>query len=121
MTPKPTLKANSQILEDKIKIAAFTELVFTLPKNNRQVSFDTISQVTGIPHDKIELMIIKAMSLDLIRGQIDEVAQNVEVTWIQPRVLDKSRISQMKEKFQGWQQSVDTLLTSVTEYKNSLN
>ena len=52
---------------------AFAELIFTLPKNARTVTFDDISRVTHIPTNLIELMIIKAMSLDLLKGSIDEV------------------------------------------------
>lgn len=61
-------------MEDKIKIMAFSELIFTLPKNSRIVTFEQVSRITGIPVNLIELMIIKAMSLDLLRGSIDEVS-----------------------------------------------
>ena len=53
---------------------AFAELIFTLPKNERTVSFEQIAKVTGIKENMIELMIIKAMSLDLLKGSIDEVS-----------------------------------------------
>jgi 26S proteasome regulatory subunit N9 len=52
---------------------AFAELVFTLPKNERAVTFSEISSITDIPIKLIELMIIKAMALDLLKGSIDEV------------------------------------------------
>jgi hypothetical protein len=54
---------------------AFSELVITLPKNERTVTFDQISSITGIPLKHIELMIIKAMALDLLKGSIDEVVK----------------------------------------------
>lgn len=53
---------------------AFAELVFSLPKNERTVTFQQIVSATNIELDMIELMIIKAMSLDLLKGAIDEVA-----------------------------------------------
>jgi 26S proteasome regulatory subunit N9 len=70
------LAKSKGILADKIKIMSFAELVFTLPKNERVVSFSQISKTTGIPINLIELMIIKAMSLDLLKGSIDEVKRD---------------------------------------------
>lgn len=70
---QPALAARKNVLEDKIKIMAFAELVFTLPKNERTVTFAEISSITDIPTKLIELMIIKAMALDLLKGSIDEV------------------------------------------------
>lgn len=116
-----TLSSNKRVLEDKIKIASFTELVFSLPKNKRTIPFSMIATVTKIPVESIELMILKAMSLELLRGSIDEVAQEVTLTWIQPRVLDKARVVQMKDKFEGWRGNLSGLLGFVLDYKNSLN
>lgn len=70
---QPAIANRKKTLEDKIKIMAFSELVFTLPKNERTVTFEQISSITGIPLKLIELMIIKAMALDLLKGSIDEV------------------------------------------------
>ena len=36
---------------------------------------------------------MKALSLDLVRGLIDQVDQLVHMTWVQPRVLDKDQVS----------------------------
>lgn len=116
----PGLSNRINVMEDKIKIMAFSELIFTLPKNSRTVSFEQVSRITGIPLNLIELMIIKAMSLDLLRGSIDEVNQLVSVSWIQPRVLNKERIATMRTKFTDWQSGLGELLTFVEAYKESL-
>jgi 26S proteasome regulatory subunit N9 len=52
---------------------ALLELIFTLPKNSRTVSFDKISMVTCLPKNQVELLVIQAMSLELIKGNIDQV------------------------------------------------
>ena len=36
---------------------------------------------------------MRALSLDLLRGSIDQVEQKVHMTWVQPRVLDKQQVS----------------------------
>ena len=107
-------------MADKIKIMAFAELVFTLPKNDRIVTFAQVSKTTSIPMTLVELMVIKAMSLDLLKGSIDEVAQTVSITWIQPRVLNKERIATMKRKFFDWQAGLGNLLRFVEGHRDSL-
>ena len=52
---------------------AFLELIFSLPKNDRNVSFAAISKVTGLTLEQVERLVMRAMSLELIKGTIDEV------------------------------------------------
>ena len=52
---------------------------------------------------------MKALSLELIRGTIDQVDQIVRITWMQGRVLDKKGIAGMKERLEGWSQGVQGL------------
>merc|ERR1711976_823614 len=100
---------NRNTLEEKIKIMAFTELIFGLQKNDRVVTFTEISQRTSLSMEEVEYMVLRAMSLELIKGQIDQVDQKVNVTFIQPRVLDIARIGTMRGKFNSWEQSLKDL------------
>ena len=52
---------------------ALLELIFNLPKNDRNIKFTTIAEVTDLPLDNVEHLLMKAMSLNLIRGKMDEV------------------------------------------------
>jgi len=36
---------------------------------------------------------MKALSLELVRGSIDQVGQEVTMTWVQPRVLDLTQVT----------------------------
>ena len=36
---------------------------------------------------------MKALSLGLVKGFIDEIDQKVSLTWVQPRVLDLQQVS----------------------------
>lgn len=38
---------------------------------------------------------MKALSVGLIKGNIDEVDQKVQMTWVQPRVLDLQQVSHL--------------------------
>uniref|UniRef100_A0AAQ5ZB80 PSD13 N-terminal domain-containing protein n=1 Tax=Amphiprion ocellaris TaxID=80972 RepID=A0AAQ5ZB80_AMPOC len=50
----------------------------------------------------VELLVMKALSVGLIKGNIDEVDQKVQMTWVQPRVLDLQQIKGMKERLDFW-------------------
>ena len=52
---------------------SFLELVFSLPKNDRIVSFITISEHAKINIDEVELLVMRVMSLELVKGKIDQV------------------------------------------------
>lgn len=64
---------NRKNLNEKIRILAFLEKVFSLPKNDRTLSFGAIAQVTGLAIDTVEPLIMRTMSLKLVKGAIDEV------------------------------------------------
>lgn len=54
---------------------------------------------------------MKALSLKLIKGVIDELKSTVTMTWVQPRVLDQGQVSKMRDRVQGWLQGVHEVLT----------
>ena len=37
-------------------------------------------------------MVIRALSLNLVKGVIDEVDEKVHMTWVQPRVLNNEQV-----------------------------
>lgn len=48
-------------------------MTFARPANNRHIDFDEIATKTGIPLNEVEILAMKAMSLGLVRGTIDQV------------------------------------------------
>lgn len=47
---------------------------------------------------------MRALSLGLIKGKINEVTQTVNVTWVQPKVLDMEQIKAMQNSIDQWSQ-----------------
>jgi 26S proteasome regulatory subunit N9 len=58
---------------------------------------------------------MKALSLNLIRGSIDQVDQIVNVTWVQPRVLDRDQIDGMRKRLDTWNKDVNKIATFVQQ------
>jgi 26S proteasome regulatory subunit N9 len=63
---------------------------------------------------------MRAMSLGLIRGSIDEVDQLVHVTFIKPRVLSAVQIASLRDRTAGWAEKVKSSLLFVEEHTREL-
>lgn len=51
-------------------------------------------------------MVMKALSLGLVKGSIDQVQQTVTITWVQPRVLSMQQIASMQQRLVKWSEGV---------------
>ena len=58
---------------------------------------------------EIEILIMKALSLGLVRGSIDQVAEIARINWVQPKVLDMKQIDNMRVRLKDWDSSVNQL------------
>ncbi|KAM3468970.1 hypothetical protein MY8738_010187, partial [Beauveria namnaoensis] len=103
------LSENSTQLKQKIYLAALTEAVFRRPPHDRAMSFATISHETKVRPDEIEHLVMKALSLGLLRGTIDQVTSVAQITWVQPKVLDMKQIGSMRQRLLDWDSSVNQL------------
>lgn len=100
------LAANELALMQKITLLSLMELSFKRKSTERSFSFETIAQETRLPVNEVELLVIKALSLGLIKGTIDEVSRTVHITWVQPRVLDKGQIQTLQVLLATWSEKV---------------
>eukprot|EP00298_Acanthocystis_sp_HF-20_P024338 c345_g1_i2.p1 GENE.c345_g1_i2~~c345_g1_i2.p1 ORF type:complete len:110 (+),score=50.17 c345_g1_i2:43-372(+) len=94
-------------MEQKIMLCALIELLFHRPPSERQLSFESISQAVKCPVDHVELLLMKAMSLNLIRGVIDQVDEIVDVSWVKPRVLQNEQIKTLSDRLGDWAKTVE--------------
>ncbi|TIA43844.1 hypothetical protein D6C78_00010 [Aureobasidium pullulans] len=103
------LKEHHNFLYQKISLSALTETVFRRPPHDRAMTFTEIAQQTKVQPNEIEHLIMKALSLGLVRGTIDQVAEVARITWVQPKVLDKGQIVNMRERLRAWDDGVNKL------------
>ncbi|KAF8624294.1 hypothetical protein AX15_005927 [Amanita polypyramis BW_CC] len=99
---EPILQENYAFLRQKICLMALIESVFKRHADNRTMSFQTIGEETRLPIDEVEHLVMKALSLKLIRGSLDEVAQAAQITWVQPRVLSREQIGGLAGRLGEW-------------------
>ena len=67
-------------------------MTFKRPAINRQLSFEEISQEARLPVSEVELLVMRALSLGLVKGSIDQMEQKAHMTWVQPRVLNREQV-----------------------------
>ena len=109
LTKIPLLKEHEQFLLQKISLSALTEAVFRRPPHDRAMTFAQIEFETRVPHDEIELLIMRALSLGLLKGKIDQVDEVARITWVQPKVLDLQQIENMQKRLREWDDNVNQL------------
>lgn len=105
----PLLAQHSRQLREKIYLAALTEAVFRRPPHDRAMTFATIAAETKVRPSEIEHLIMKALSLGLLRGTIDQVDEVAHINWVQPKVLDMKQIENMCARLKEWDSSVNQL------------
>lgn len=112
---QPDLAANETALLQKITLLCLMELTFSRKSTDRSFSFDAVSKETRLPVNEVELLVMKALSLGLIKGSIDEVEKMIHITWVQPRVLDKDQIGKLREMIGAWGEKVKSSVYLVEE------
>jgi 26S proteasome regulatory subunit N9 len=90
------------LLDMKIRISALLNLIFQKNKNEKAFSYQEISNFCNCDYNTVEIISMKALSLGLIRGYIDEIEKSLVVNWVQPKFLDKERILILAERIDGW-------------------
>ncbi|KAL1467741.1 hypothetical protein MTO96_041961 [Rhipicephalus appendiculatus] len=94
------------------------EMAFQRPGS--RLSFQEIATQTRLPLDEarvlsecsghqVEVLVMKALSLGLVRGTIDQVDAQVHMQWVQPRVLSRDQIAGMKKRLDAWNADVASM------------
>jgi 26S proteasome regulatory subunit N9 len=112
MAEQPALVASEEFLRQKITLLALMELAFTRAPD-RNISFIDVATACRLPPKEVEYLLMRAMSIGLISGTIDNVDAVVSITRVQPRVLTREPIGKMSERLDAWCKNVNTTLASV--------
>jgi len=99
---EPILSTNYAFLRQKICLMALIEAVFKRTTSNRSMTFQIVAEEVRLPRDEVEHLIMKALSLKLIRGKIDQVDERVHIDWVQPRVLSRPQIGSLADRLTAW-------------------
>jgi 26S proteasome regulatory subunit N9 len=99
---QPALVNMGTQMQEKMTLLALVQMVFERPSSERTLPFVEIAARLDIPIDQVEWVIMRAFSVKLMQGSMDQVDGFVNVTWILPRVLDATQLSDLATRFGEW-------------------
>jgi 26S proteasome regulatory subunit N9 len=117
---QPALVNMSQQMLEKITLLGLVELVFSKPASERTLPFTDIAQGLEIPLEQVEWVIMRAFSVELMKGIMDQVAGEVHVTWILPRALGKEQMADLAARFGEWASKVSKIKAYMQEESPTL-
>ncbi|KAG7366268.1 PCI domain containing protein [Nitzschia inconspicua] len=106
---QPALVNMAAQMQEKITLLGLVELVFRKPASERTLEFSEIAQGLEIPLEQVEWAIMRAFSVELIKGSMDQVEGTVHVTWILPRALSPEQMSGLATRFGEWANKVQKI------------
>lgn len=111
----PLISQNFDKLDRKIRvIALYDEIFFSENSFNKQhISFREIANIAKIDMLHVERLLVHVLSIDLIKGVIDEPNEVFNISELKPRGLDKERVVQLRDKFRNWQGGVSQTLNFI--------
>ena len=112
---QPALAARHEVVKQKLLLLALINMVSKMSSHNRIIPFQSIAETCMCPLDQVEWVLMRAMSLNLIKGTMDEVQRTVQVTWVMPRVLDMEQIASLGSLIGGWKTKVGETLVTLEE------
>ena len=91
------------------------ELAASKPGTDRAIPIAEVSRATRLPADQVEWLVMRALSLGLVRGSIDEVGGLVHVTYVRPRVLDDAQVVAVRERIEDWRAKAHKMLLHIED------
>merc|ERR1712071_430691 len=92
----------AETVQEKITLLALVNMVFERPSSERTLRFEDIASQIAVASDRVEWVIMRALSLGMIEGNMDQVDGTVTVTWVMPRVLDVKQLKGLSVRFGEW-------------------
>lgn len=87
--------------------------MFSCGQHEMEISFKRISETCVVSKEDVELLVMKAQSLELIRGSIDQVSEVVRVDWVLPRYLNTEHLKLLASRIGDWQQKMEDVIRQV--------
>jgi 26S proteasome regulatory subunit N9 len=102
----PEFAANFDVVQTKVKLAVFLELIMGRAFSGRVLPFADIAEACRIPIKEVEPLVLKAFAGGIIDGSVDQLKGKVTVTWCKPKALGIERLKRMRGQMDWWIEAV---------------
>ena len=118
---QPAFIARAYAVKEKITLLSLVNLVFERPAHERNISFeDIVIRCKLTNSSEVEMLVMRALSLGLIRGSMDQVEGIVFVHWVMPRVLDNAQMSALGCRFGEWAVKSSKVADYMTDHATNI-
>jgi 26S proteasome regulatory subunit N9 len=114
------LAAALPVVREKAALLALMELAAARAAGGRSLAFADVAAAARLGADQVEWLVMRALSLGLVRGVLDQVDERVHVTYVQPRTLHESQIARMRARVSDWAERTRAALGTVTDGTSEL-
>lgn len=112
---QPALINMGHKMQEKVTLLGLIELVFAKPASDRTLEYTEIASGLDVPVEDVEWIIMRAFSVKLLEGTMDQVDGTVHITWILPRSLGNEQMADLAGRFGDWAQKVSTIKDRMQE------
>lgn len=113
---QPLRKTHNIILEEKIRLMALTILCWKNSPSLKSIQFTSISSTCRIKKNKVEYVLMRAMSKGLIKGKIDELKSSVTIFTVLPRDINELGIMTLLQKINAWLNQLEKINMFLTQH-----
>lgn len=93
---QPDLVSHALELRKKITLMCLMEMTFK--SHDGILTFEQIANQARVEISDVEMLVMRALSLKLVKGNIDQVSGHVHLWWVQPRVLNRAQILSLRSR-----------------------
>ncbi|KAF1742611.1 hypothetical protein MXB_2950 [Myxobolus squamalis] len=110
------------ILKEKIVLMNIlnNQLSFTCIIQNIIMTFPMIACSANISIEMVEHFLIRAFSLEIVKGSIDQVNHTVNLTWVKPKFLAVEQIALLQTKLNHWNARIDNFTYHMSDITQML-
>jgi 26S proteasome regulatory subunit N9 len=105
---QPALVHRAAAVQEKLTLLALVHLVFEKDSTERTLTMSEISERLHVSMDQVEWVVMRAFSVHLLEGSMDQVDQTVQITWVLPRTLNDVQSKELAGRFGEWATKVKT-------------
>ncbi|EEC49378.1 regulatory proteasome non-atpase subunit 9 [Phaeodactylum tricornutum CCAP 1055/1] len=113
---QPALVHRANAVQEKLLLLALVRLVFTKDAHDRTLTLNELAVGLGnIPVDQVEWVVMRALSVHLVEGHLDQVDGTVTITWVRPRALNTSQMTELGGRLEAWAHKAQVARTAMQE------